>query len=255
MINNFNEYKLMYQVENQHWWYKVLHEKVLTAIQSKYNQNKEIKILDAGCGTGGLLDFLSKNGYKNIQGFDFSMDAVNFCKQRNLKVQQIDILDFETYFDDFEFDVIINNDVYCQFENFEITDILKNFEKKLHSNGVLISNNNAFEVFYGTHDIIVGSKKRFKKIDFQMFTQNLDLKIEYANYWSLFLSPLILTVRLLHRLKLKLGLVDLKNLKSDIALPSNFVNRFLYKIVKIEEKILKNNLFGSSIFLIFTKQK
>ena len=49
-----NAYEEMYVVEDKHWWYVVLHELVL--LFSKYNfSHQSLDILDAGCGTGGLL--------------------------------------------------------------------------------------------------------------------------------------------------------------------------------------------------------
>ena len=43
----------------------------------KYNFKKEIKILDAGCGTGLVGVELRKNGYLNIDGADFSQKMLN----------------------------------------------------------------------------------------------------------------------------------------------------------------------------------
>ena len=253
MLINFEEYQAMYEAEEKLWWYKVLHEKVLKEIQLKFVENKQIKILDAGCGTGGLMSFLIKNGYQNIQGFDYSNDAVSFCKERNLAVQQIDITDFDNVFEKETFDVIINDDVLYQFDNLTIKKILLTFQDKLKSDGILISNNNAFKFFYGTHDIAVGGKQRFSLSDFEQILKGIPFKIVYYSYWSWVLSPLILTVRLLQQLQLKLNLIDLKKIKSDVVVPSDFINNVLYQIVKIEEKLLKKGFFGSSLFMVLKK--
>ncbi len=255
MLINYEEYRTMYEAEEKLWWYKVLHEKVLNEIQKKFNGNKQIKILDAGCGTGGLMSFLIKNGYHNIQGFDYSLDAVNFCKERNLSVRHLDITNFDSVFENHFFDVIINNDVLYQFENLAIKAIFFKFQQKLKNEGILISNNNAFKVFYGTHDIAVGGKQRFSLADFEIIFEEIPLKIVYHSYWSWVLSPLILTVRLLQQLQLKLQLIDLKNIKSDVDVPPDFINNMLYRIVKVEEKLLKKGFFGSSLFLVIEQKK
>ena len=83
MLINEYEYQRMFEAESHLWWYKILHEKILKLISLNKN-DKNLKILDAGCGTGGLITFLKKNGYLNIKGFDYSDAAVSFCKQRNL---------------------------------------------------------------------------------------------------------------------------------------------------------------------------
>ncbi len=43
----------------------------------KYNFKKEIKILDAGCGTGLVGVELKKNGYLNLDGADFSQKMLD----------------------------------------------------------------------------------------------------------------------------------------------------------------------------------
>ncbi len=254
MLINYDEYRMMYEAEEKLWWYRILHEKVLKEIQNRFHENKQIKILDAGCGTGGLMSFLIKHGYENIQGFDYSEDAVNFCKERNLDVQQTDITNFENKFATNSFDVIVNDDVVYQFDNSTITNIFHAFQSILKVDGIIITNNNAFNVFYGTHDIAVGGKQRFKLSDFENFLKNLPLKIIYHTYWSVLLSPLILGVRLVQQIQLKLNLIDLKSIKSDVTVPADFVNNFFYQVVKLEEKLFKNGFFGSSLFLVLRKK-
>ncbi len=254
MLINYEEYLAMYQAEEKLWWYKVLHEKVLKEIQKKFQENKQIKILDAGCGTGGLMSFLIKNGYSNIQGFDYSQDAVSFCKERNLNVQKIDITNFNSDFEDEIFDVIVNDDVLYQFENSTIKKIFSTFQDKLKPDGILLTNNNAFKIFYGTHDIAVGGKQRFSLSDFENILQENSLKITYHSYWSWVLSPLILAVRLLQQFQLKLKIIDLNKIKSDVSVPSDFINNLFYRIVKFEEKLIKRGFFGSSLFMVLQKK-
>lgn len=253
MLINYDEYRMMYEAEEKLWWYKILHEKVLNEIQNNFRENKQIKILDAGCGTGGLMSFLLKHGYENIQGFDYSEDAVSFCKVRNLNVIQTDITNFERVFEKENFDVIVNDDVVYQFDNSTISNIFSTFQSILKSDGIIITNNNAFNIFYGTHDIAVGGKQRFRLSDFEKNFSSLQLKIVYHTYWSLILSPLILLVRLLQRAQLKLNLIDIKNIKSDVTVPSNFVNNFFYQVVKFEERLFRRGIFGSSLFMVLKK--
>ena len=46
--------------------------------------NKNIKILDAGCGTGLLALILSQAGYTHIDGFDLSDDMVKIARKRSI---------------------------------------------------------------------------------------------------------------------------------------------------------------------------
>ncbi|MCP9756174.1 class I SAM-dependent methyltransferase [Lacihabitans sp. CCS-44] len=256
MLINSEEYRSMFETEEKLWWYKILHEKVISEINSFSKGNKQIKILDAGCGTGGLLLKLQSTGYQNIKGLDFNDDAVGFSKSRGLDVQKLDITHLQGVFEKESFDIIVSDDVLYQFDDLIIEKTISSIVDILKPNGVFITNNNAFEVFRGTHDIAVGSKKRFVLKDFKAYlSRTKNASIVNHHYWSLFLSPLILVVRLVQKLKLKLNLVDLQNIKSDVEMPSEFMNNLFYNICKFESKILEKSPFGSSIFLVIKKEK
>lgn len=245
---------MMFDAEERLWWYRFLHHKVLKTIASTFGDNKSIRILDAGCGTGGLMTFLGNEGYKNIVGFDYSVSAVQFSQERGLPVSQLSIDDIYEKFSDEKFDVIVCDDVICTLEIQQIQDAFKNIDRLLKPNGIFVSNNNAFDIFRGTHDIAVGSKHRFTLNSLRRYYEPTDLEIIKSTYWSIFLSPLILAVRLLQQLKIKLNLVDESKLVSDVSVPSPFVNEALYKLVKLEENLIAKSPFGSSLFTVFTKR-
>jgi SAM-dependent methyltransferase len=254
MLNSSEEeFRMMYEAEEKLWWYRILHEKILAEIQEEFTSNKDISILDIGCGTGGLLHFLRKNSYTNLHGIDYSEHSIHFSKSRNLNVQKLNIDDIPNVFPDQQFDVIICNDIFYCLDKIQIVNALQNIEAILKPNGIFLSNNNSFNIFYGTHDIAVGGKWRFTLKDFQEFTAKTSLQIQYYSYWTWVLSPLVLAIRISQQIQLKLGLIDTSKLVSDVSAPPDFLNEMFYRIVKIEEKFLKRGFFGSSLFLRFEK--
>ena len=256
MLNSSeSEFRMMYEAEENFWWYRILHEKVLVEIQQRFAFRKDISILDLGCGTGGLLHFLRKNNYINLQGIDNSDVSIHFSKKRNLSVQKANIDDILTLFEGQIFDVIICNDVFYCLDKFQIINALQNVPALLNVNGIFLSNNNVFNAFYGTHDIAVGGKWRFTLKDFQGFLRNIPLQIQHHSYWTWMLSPLVLSIRIFQQTQLKLGLIDTSKLVSDVSVPPIWLNELFYKIVKIEEKILEKGFFGSSLFLRMGKNK
>jgi SAM-dependent methyltransferase len=252
MLFSHQEYQQMFDVEEQLWWYKILHEKVLKTTQSA-GFDINARILDMGCGTGGLIHFLIKNGYSNIEGFDYADSAVEFSKSRNLNVRQLHIDLLSEIYSNKKFDVIICNDVFYSLNNSQISNVLISVQKLLNKGGLFISNNNAFNVFRGIHDYVLGGKQRFRLGDLKLLNQNTGLEITKHTYWSFLLSPPILMIRTIQRLKMKLNLVDLNNLRSDVALPSRTVNSLFYQIVKIEGILIKTAPFGSSLLTVFRK--
>ena len=45
-------------------------------------------VLEVGCGTGEVLDLVSKEGYK-IKGIDLSPEAISICKQKSCRISNI----------------------------------------------------------------------------------------------------------------------------------------------------------------------
>jgi SAM-dependent methyltransferase len=252
MIGKRIEYERMHAVERHLWWYRILHGKVVRAIQA-YAPSPTPRILDAGCGTGGLLDALRAAGFTDLTGFDFSADAVEFTQQRGFAVEELPVQEVARFQPGTLFDVIICNDVFCYLSEAEIVRTLRQFGERLRPGGLVITNNNAFRALRGTHDVAVGIPRRFVRADWQRFGREAGLPVRLATYWSMLLVPLIFAVRSWQRLSLRLNRVDREQVPSDVKLPPLPVNGALYRLVRLEERVLPTAPLGSSVFFVFQK--
>ena len=52
------EYEIMFKSEKDHWWYGGMEVISRALIEKFYPKGGAIKILDAGCGTGGMTKAL-----------------------------------------------------------------------------------------------------------------------------------------------------------------------------------------------------
>jgi len=249
MIDKRDEYEKMYRLEQRLWWYRILHERVVQAIRDRFGPRNDLRILDAGCGTGGLLQFLRAAGFTNLRGVDGSADAVAFSQSRGLDVTLLNLNDLATYAPDQTYEVIVCNDVLCYFDDAGIQRVLSEFQRRLAPGGILLSNNNAFAIFRGSHDEAVGSQRRFVRADFERLAPAARLRIRQAGYWPLSLSPLILAIRRWQAFQLRVGLQSPDAPASDVYFPGTFVNESLYRLVRAEQLLLRRAPFGSSLFL------
>ncbi|WP_439556912.1 class I SAM-dependent methyltransferase [Dyadobacter sp.] len=250
MIDNRLEYQRMYEVEKQLWWYQILHGRVLSQIKKHFGKEKKsIQILDAACGTGGLLSFLQENGYHNLTGFDYSQHAIDFAGERKLNVTFGDLKNVEAFKPGQTFDVICCNDALYFLTDQEIVSALQHFKSRLRANGLILINIHAFEAFSGIHDLAVGSQRRFTIADFDKYSQAAGLKIEHHTYWPFLLSLPILAVRQWQKYQIKSNAINVDEVDSDVKYPGDVINSILRTVTKAESALLRKAPFGSSLFM------
>ncbi len=249
MIDKEEEYQRMYAVEQTLWWYRILHGKVLRQVR-KAGQPGTLNILDAACGTGGLMSFLKENGYTALTGFDYAGHALTRAAERGLQVHFGDLRKVEAFRPEERYDVICCNDALYFLSDDEIVRALQAFRKRLTANGRILINIHAFEAFSGTHDIAVGSVRRFTARDFRKYTEAAGLQIACQTYWPFCLSLPIYIVRSWQRFRIRNGAYHNRKPASDVQDPGGFINRVLYALVRVEEKLLPRAPFGSSLFMV-----
>jgi len=78
------EYDAMGRSESTFWWYRSLHEKVITLLRKQLDDRYPVDLLDVGCGTGGMLRQLDRAFPKwRLHGLDVSRKAVEYSLQFN----------------------------------------------------------------------------------------------------------------------------------------------------------------------------
>lgn len=250
MIGKPYEYEAMAKCERKLWWYKCLHDLTLNKIETVAHKNA--MILDAGCGTGGMLSRLQERGFTNLTGFDLSTDAIKYAAAtRSLNVQLLDILECDTAYLPNTFDVVISHDILCLLNDGEDKAAFDKLVSLLKPGGFLMMNLPAGKYFKGTHDSAVGIKKRFSKQRVRELTRDTPVKIREIEYWPFALSPLIFSLRTFQRSQLLFSKAD--QYKSDVSLPHPLLNELFYRVTSFENKTMNLKPWGSSVFVTLVK--
>ncbi len=143
--------------------------KMLDFIKIKKNS----KILDAGCGTGNLLEILEKQNEKyRLYGIDISKEMLKLAgkklKKTKLKLQPAETLDFKE-----SFDYIFSTEAFHHYADYN--KVMKNFHKALRKNGKLSVLDFDFGFLLNKifHLIEPGNNKMHSALEFKkLFKQN-----------------------------------------------------------------------------------
>jgi SAM-dependent methyltransferase len=221
------EYATMFRVEETHWWYRALHELVFEALEAELPDWRDKKILDAGCGTGAILQRLG-NPEKNV-GIDLAPEAISFCRERGLNnVRQGDICALP--FEDASFDAIISsNAIYHEWVS-DIAAALHEMRRVLRPNGVLVINEPAFRFLHSAHDEAVMTARRFRQSEIRELLAEQNFEIRRLTYWTTFLFPLAFAARTLRGSKTG----------RDFESTDSWLQRLLARIMKVERRLLRN---------------
>src|SRR5512145_2226835 len=111
---NPEEYEVMYQVEDRHWWYLGMERITCSLLERALPPEREarsLKILDAGCGTGAVMKYLAR--YGEVTGFDFAAEALKFSRRRgDVRLAQASVTNLP--YGDNLFDLLVSFDVLCE---------------------------------------------------------------------------------------------------------------------------------------------
>jgi 2-polyprenyl-3-methyl-5-hydroxy-6-metoxy-1,4-benzoquinol methylase len=150
-------------------------------IEQEIKQDKSLKILDIGCGTGRHAIELTKRGY-NVTGVDLSEDQIKRARE---KAKEAGVtIDFQTQdarnlpFDsEFDLAIMLCEGGFSLMETDEMNfEILKNATKALKSKGKLIFTalNGLFPLFHSVNDFYESAQKegqsQCKECSFDLMT-------------------------------------------------------------------------------------
>ncbi|MBL9133247.1 MAG: class I SAM-dependent methyltransferase [Verrucomicrobiaceae bacterium] len=187
---NARQHEILRNVEDAHWWHQVLHRLVLESLRARLRP--DARVLDAGCGTGGLLARL--RGFDAF-GCDISPAAVELCKGRGLP--QILVADVHAMpFDEASFDAVLSLDVLYHAQVDE-DRTLAEMRRVLRPGGLLVLNVPAFNCLRGAHDAAVCGVRRYKREELSALLSRHGFAEENTHYWNAWLFlPLLLRRRL-----------------------------------------------------------
>lgn len=182
------------------WWFAAAHANLLVRGQTLIEQHAasgfgaKAPLLDAGCGTGGLLKKMAAQfPNRPVIGLDadpFAAARAKAKSKRPVCVGSVNALPF----DDAAFAAIFSADVLCH-RNVDEVRALRQFHRCLGRGGLLVLNLPAYRWMLSRHDIAVANVRRYSKRTAIALLRDAGFRLVYATYWNAILFPLMVITR------------------------------------------------------------
>lgn len=187
------EYERMYRLEDWYWWFVARRAAAVQFLKDHAPEERPLRILDAGCGTGGLLDVLSQWPDAEVTGVDFAPEALSFCRQRGhsrLVGSDLTVLPFRS--DSFEVVTALDVLEHVQNDGRALDEIFR----VLRPGGILVASVPAYQFLWGPHDMALHHCRRYSAPQFTQVVQRSGLRVEKETYLLSALFPIAALMRL-----------------------------------------------------------
>jgi len=238
------EYELMDAVEASMWWYRGMHGRIEDALQRSLPRPG--RVLDAGCGTGGLLARLRQQFPQHrLVGVDVDPAA---CRRAAKKAAvpvvaaSVNALPFAPA----AFDAILSIDVLCS-AGASPALALAEARRRLAPGGLVIMNLPAFRWMMSDHDVRVHNARRYSRREVRALLAESGFRPVSVFYWNSLLFPLMVLRRKVLRSRAA---------RSDVRAYPPLLNQLFSGALALEQRLARLGVhppFGGSVLAIAVK--
>ncbi|HVZ02583.1 MAG TPA: class I SAM-dependent methyltransferase [Dongiaceae bacterium] len=234
------EYEKLAATESSMWWFKALHGLVADQV-GRMKLAPGARLLDAGCGTGGML--LSLGGRYpalDLGGVELDPAAARLAEARSGKPVAIGSIGHLPQ-EDASLDAVVSLDVLCH-AGVSVEGSLAEFARCLKPGGHLVLSLPAYQWMLSGHDVAVSNVRRFTRGGLRPMLRAAGFGIEADGYWNSLLFPLMLAHRFLSR----------SAAESDVRAFPAWQDRLFNRVLDIEAAMRRHGLalpFGGSVWV------
>lgn len=239
-----------FEAEQRHFWFRGFKRFVAPLIEEATGGRPELRLLDAGSGTGANLSLLEHYGV--AFGLEFSWRGIQFAHARGLaRLIHGSVTDLP--FSDASLDVVLSFDVlYCLESPDEHAAIHEMF-RVLRPGGWAVINVAALDVLKGNHSALSREVRRYTKPVLRDKLERAGFRVQRLTYTNASLFPITVTVRAIQRL---LGAKAEQENKGDFYVPPAPINALFSGLLAIESKLVAIGIdmpVGSSLLCLAQK--
>ncbi len=241
-----DEYRRLDEVDESLWWLVGLRQLILALI-ARHGPGQNTTLLDAGCGTGGMLKCIGAAFPQvELHGLDYAADACAFAREKTraaIRCGSVSTLPYP----DASFDVLVSLDVLSS-DSLEPGQVIGEFRRVLRPGGVLLLNLPAYQWLLSYHDRAVHQSRRFTVGGVRDLLQAARLPVLQISYWNTLLFPLMV----LRRKVWPEGTGE-----SDVQALPNLANALFGAPLGVERALISSGVtlpFGGSVVSVARKE-
>ncbi|HEY4249701.1 MAG TPA: class I SAM-dependent methyltransferase [Roseomonas sp.] len=232
-------------VEDRMWWYRALRSRVVAALSGR--PGAVGPVLDAGCGTGGMIAALRAAGVtRPLTGLDYMPDAA--LRARAKAGEPVAVGDIAHQpFSEGRFGAVISLDVLSH-AAVDPAAALAEIFRVLAPGGTLILNLPAFDWLKSAHDARVHNARRFTAGGMRAALTAAGFRRIETRYWNTLLLPMMILQRKL--------LARGTDAASDVAPFPPWLDAILHGVTVAEHGLARLGLrypAGGSILAVATR--
>jgi SAM-dependent methyltransferase len=231
------------------WWFAATHANLLLLYRTVTGSAAARQpLLDAGCGTGGLLARLAAD-YPDHAVIGLDSDGAACARAaaksaRPVCAGSVNALPFA----DAAFGAIFSADVLCH-RDVDERAALAQFHRCLLDGGVLVLNLPAYPWMLSRHDSAVYNARRYTRRRVARLLHAAGFRLLFASYWNIVLFPIMVLTRKL--------VPPGKQATSDVRLYSAPVEALGRAATGFERALLRRGMrfpFGGSLIAVAAKE-
>jgi 2-polyprenyl-3-methyl-5-hydroxy-6-metoxy-1,4-benzoquinol methylase len=214
-------------LERDHWWFLGRRAIVAAVLERHLPAQAARTILDAGCGTGGMLPLLARFG--TVRGLEPAAVAVAHCHEAfpDFVVDQGEVPDAVPA--DGAFDVVTAFDVIEH-----IADDLgaaRALRAATRPGGTVVVTVPALAWLWSEHDDLNGHHRRYDRAGLAGVLERAGLEVRHLSSFNTALLPIVAAARLAQRVRPRPVTPS-----SDFTMPGPLANRVLTSVLSAERR-------------------
>ena len=225
--------RAMIDNEDRHWWYRGRRRIVLDEL-ARLGLGRDARVLDAGCGSGRLLDELTRFG--PVSGLELDADAVAVARRRGHEDVHVGAVE-QLPWPDETFDLVTCLDVVEHTPDDRAT--LLELRRVLRPGGWLLVTVPAYQWLWSRHDVVCRHYRRYDRRMLRAAAAEAGFKVERTTSFNTLLLPPAAAVRLAQRLRRRPEDASDEPHTSDVELTPEWLSPVLELPLRIEAAWLR----------------